>query len=99
MTENTITARRGQPLRKVGVVTSDKMDKSIVVRVNRTVKHATYKRYVRRSSKFMAHDEQNQCRIGDTVEIIESRPLSNRKRWRVTKVVRQAAGTQDSRSA
>lgn len=78
---------------KTGVVTSDKMDKSVVVRVDRTVKHKVYKRYIRRSTKFMAHDETNQCRIGDTVEIIESRPLSTRKRWRVCRVVRKATGT------
>ena len=78
---------------KTGVVTSDKMDKSVVVRVVRTVKHRVYKRYVRRSTTFMAHDETNQCRIGDTVEIIESRPLSARKRWRVRRVVRKATGT------
>ena len=78
---------------KTGVVTSDKMDKSVVVRVDRTVKHKVYKRYVRRSTKFMAHDETNQCQNGDTVEIIESRPLSLRKRWRVFRIVRKATGT------
>lgn len=78
--------------KKTGVVTSDKMNKSVVVRVVRTVKHKVYKRYVRRSTTFMAHDESNQCRIGDTVEIIESRPLSARKRWRVCRVVRKAGG-------
>ena len=77
---------------KTGVVTSDRMDKSVVVHVVRTVKHRTYKRYVRRTSRFMAHDESNECRIGDTVEIIESRPLSLRKRWRVTRVLRRAEG-------
>jgi small subunit ribosomal protein S17 len=87
---------RGRKATRVGVVTSDKMNKSVVVRVDRIVKHAMYKRYVRRSAKFMAHDEQNQCKIGDTVEIIESRPLSARKRWRVRRVIRQAAGTQAS---
>ncbi len=84
---------------KTGVVTSDKMDKSVVVRVVRTVKHKVYKRYVRRSTKFMAHDETNQCRIGDTVEIIESRPLSARKRWRVRRVVRTATGAVGQPSA
>ncbi|NIL99593.1 MAG: 30S ribosomal protein S17 [Acidobacteria bacterium] len=78
---------------RMGVVTSDKMDKSVVVRVERTVKHKVYKRYVRRSTTFMAHDEKNECRIGDTVEIIESRPLSARKRWRVSRIVRKATGT------
>jgi len=78
---------------KTGVVTSDKMDKSVVVRVDRTVKHKVYKRYVRRSTTFMAHDEANECKNGDTVEIIESRPLSSRKRWRVRRIVRKATGT------
>ena len=77
---------------KVGVVTSDKMSKSVTVRVDRTVRHKMYKRYVRRSAQFMAHDEQNRCKIGDTVEIIEARPLSKRKRWRVTRIVRPASG-------
>ena len=84
---------------KMGVVTSDKMDKSVVVRVDRTVKHRVYKRYVRRSTTFMAHDETNQCRNGDTVEIIESRPLSLRKRWRVCRIVRKATGTAQQPSA
>ena len=78
---------------RTGIVTSDKMDNSVVVRVERMVKHKMYKRYVRRSAKFMAHDETNQCQIGDMVEIIESRPLSSRKRWRVRRVVRKAQGT------
>ena len=72
---------------KIGVVTSDKMEKSVVVRVERIVRHEVYKRYVKRSAKFMAHDEKNICKIGDTVEIVESRPLSARKRWRVRKVL------------
>ncbi len=76
---------------KVGVVTSDKMDKSVTVQVERKVLHPFYKRYVKRSAKFMAHDERNDCRIGDTVEIVESRPLSARKRWRVRRIVKRAA--------
>ena len=80
------TARRRRAT-KIGVVTSDKMDKSVVVRVERIVRHEVYKRYVKRSAKFMAHDEKNICKIGDTVEIVESRPLSARKRWRVRKVL------------
>lgn len=75
---------------KIGIVTSDKMDKSVTVRVDRIVKHEMYKRYVRRSAKFMAHDENNRCKVGDQVEIVESRPLSARKRWRVRRIVRQA---------
>ena len=81
---------------KLGVVTSDRMQKSVVVRVDRTVLHKRYKRYVRRSARFMAHDEQNQCKIGDTVEIVESRPLSARKRWRVRKILRSAVGVSSS---
>jgi small subunit ribosomal protein S17 len=84
---------------QVGVVTSNRMDKSVVVRVDRIVLHRVYKRYVRRSAKFMAHDEENRCRIGDTVEIVESRPLSTRKRWRVRRVVRTAVGVEEPRAA
>ncbi len=82
--------RKGLPARKIGVVTSDAMDKSVVVRVERIVVHPRYKRYVKRSAKFMAHDEKNDCRVGDTVEIQESRPLSARKRWRVRRVLKRA---------
>ncbi|MDR1050139.1 MAG: 30S ribosomal protein S17 [Deltaproteobacteria bacterium] len=70
-----------------GVVVSDKMDKTVVVLVSRLVKHPVYKKYVRRSSKFMAHDELNAARMGDTVEIVQSRPLSRLKRWRLIGVV------------
>jgi small subunit ribosomal protein S17 len=78
---------------KIGIVTSDKMDKSIVVRVDRTVRHRLYKRYIKRSAQFMVHDESNECKVGDTVEIVETRPLSARKRWRLRRVVRPAGGT------
>ena len=84
---------------KVGVVTSNRMEKSVVVRVDRIVLHRRYRRYVRRSAKFMAHDEQNQCNVGDTVEIVETRPLSLRKRWRVRKIVRSALGTETPQAA
>ncbi len=73
---------------RVGVVVSDKMDKSVVVRVDRTFGHPLYKRYIGKSSRFLAHDEANTCKVGDTVEIVESRPLSAHKRWRVRRVVR-----------
>ena len=93
MTEQSVSeSARGQRALRIGVVTSDKMDKSVVVKVVRTVKHPLYKRYQKRSKTFMAHDEKNECKIGDTVELIESRPLSARKRWRVRRVVRQATG-------
>lgn len=71
----------------IGVVVSDKMDKTVVVVVNRLVQHPKYKKYIRRRAKFMAHDEQNAAKIGDTVEIAQSRPLSSRKRWRLTRVL------------
>lgn len=74
-----------------GVVVSDKMDKTVVVLVNRLIKHPVYKKYIRRRAKFMAHDEQNSARMGDTVEIIESRPLSKFKRWRLTRIVERRA--------
>jgi small subunit ribosomal protein S17 len=66
-----------------GVVVSDKMDKSVIVEVSRTVLHPVYQKYVRKRTRFMAHDETNACKVGDRVRIIESRPLSRRKRWRI----------------
>jgi small subunit ribosomal protein S17 len=87
---------RGSRATKVGVVTSDKMDKSVTVRVERTVLHPLYKRYVKRSAKFLAHDESNACKPGDVVEIEESRPLSARKRWRVRRVVQRGAQVADA---
>lgn len=76
---------------KVGIVTSNKMQKSVVVTVDRQTTHPLYKRVVRRSIKFLAHDEKNECRVGDTVRIQETRPLSRCKRWRVVQVVSKAA--------
>jgi small subunit ribosomal protein S17 len=66
-----------------GVVVSDKMDKTVVVRVERLVRDPMYKKYVRRYSRFMVHDEENTCGVGDRVRIIEHRPISKRKRWKV----------------
>ncbi|MEA3333522.1 MAG: 30S ribosomal protein S17 [Pseudomonadota bacterium] len=74
----------------VGLVTSDKMDKTVVVEVSTKKKHPTYKKYIRSSSKYKAHDALNQCALGDTVAITECRPLSKDKCWRVSKVVVQA---------
>jgi small subunit ribosomal protein S17 len=76
----------------VGQVVSDKMDKTVVVRVERLVQDPRYKKYVRRYSRFMAHDEQNDCAIGDRVQIIEHRPLSKNKRWNVQATLVKAAG-------
>ena len=75
-----------------GTVVSDKMDKTVVVRVERLVKDPRYKKYVRRFSRFMAHDEANDCKIGDRVQIIEHRPLSKRKRWKVQETIARPAG-------
>jgi small subunit ribosomal protein S17 len=74
---------RGMRRTLVGQVVSDKMDKTVVVRVERLVQDPRYKKYVRRYSKFMAHDESNACGVGDRVQIIEHRPLSKHKRWKV----------------
>ena len=74
----------------IGTVTSNKADKTVTVLVERLVKHRLYLKYVRRRTKFAAHDDRNDCRIGDKVLISESRPLSKTKRWRVVKVVEKA---------
>ena len=74
---------RGLRKTRVGIVVSDKMDKSIIVEVTRTVQHPFYNKYVRRRTRFMAHDEENTCKNGDRVRIVETRPMSRRKRWRV----------------
>lgn len=74
----------------VGEVVSTKMNKTITVRVDRMVAHPIYKKYVRRSSKFLAHDEANECKEGDTVMIEECRPLSKRKSWRLQKIIERA---------
>jgi small subunit ribosomal protein S17 len=75
---------------KVGVVTSNKADKSVVVKVENFVMHPLYHRFVRTTSKFMAHDETNDCNAGDRVLIEECRPMSRRKRWRVSRVIERA---------
>jgi small subunit ribosomal protein S17 len=82
--------QRGTRKRLIGVVVSDKMDKTVVVLIERTVKHPLYKKYIRRRARYSAHDEANTCRIGDRVMITESRPLSKNKRWRVSEVLERA---------
>lgn len=74
----------------IGTVVSDKMDKTVVVQVEDLVKHPLYGKYVKRRKKFMAHDEENACKIGDRVLIEETRPLSKRKRWRVKEIIERA---------
>jgi len=75
---------------RIGVVTSDKMDKSIVVAVERKVKHPMYGKFVKKTTKFVAHDEKNDSNIGDTVRIMETRPLSKSKCWRLIEIVERA---------
>lgn len=74
----------------IGMVVSDKMDKTVVVMVETLVKHPLYEKFVKRRKKYMAHDENNECRIGDKVLIEETRPLSRRKRWRVKQILERA---------
>ena len=74
----------------IGTVVSDKMDKTVVVQVKRLFMHPRYKKYVRRNARYKAHDATNQCGIGDKVQIIESRPLSKDKHWRVSKIIEKA---------
>lgn len=81
---------RGIRKRLVGVVTSDKMDKTIVITVTSLKQHPLYGRTMKRSKKFKAHDENNECGVGDTVEIMESRPLSREKRWRLVRILERA---------
>ncbi len=82
----------GRNLRKerIGVVTSDKMNKTITVAVQRRIKHAMYGKFIGKTSKFTAHDEKNECGIGDTVRIMETRPLSKNKRWRLIEILERA---------
>jgi small subunit ribosomal protein S17 len=75
---------------RVGLVVSNKMDKSISVVVTRKVKHPVYGKFMTKTKKFMAHDENNDCGIGDTVKIMETRPLSKQKRWRLTEIIERA---------
>ena len=84
--------QRGIPRTKTGVVIGNKMDKTVVVEVRTTVLHPRYKKYIQRRRRLKAHDETNACRLGDRVEIVESRPLSKTKHWRVRKVVEAARG-------
>ena len=89
MSESTSTER---PRRKVrtGVVVSDKMDKTVLVRIDRSFRHPLYQKTVKRSSKLAAHDEQSEAHVGDTVRVMETRPMSKSKRWRVVEVLERA---------
>jgi len=81
---------RSQRKERTGLVVSNKMDKSVVVEVQRRVKHTKYGKFVKRSSRFMAHDEKNECNPGDTVRIMETRPLSKNKCWRLVEIIERA---------
>ena len=86
MTENTRAFRKT----RIGTVLSDKMDKTIVVAVEDSYQHPLYKKTMKRTYKLKAHDEQNECGIGDTVEVMETRPLSKDKRWRLIRIIEKA---------
>ena len=83
-------AERNLRKTRVGMVVSDKMDKTVVVAIVDNVKHPLYKKIIKRTVKLKAHDENNECRIGDRVEVMETRPLSKDKRWRVTNIIEKA---------
>jgi len=82
--------QRNARKQRTGIVTSNKMHKSIVVSVERRMKHPMYGKFVKRTKKFMAHDEKNECNIGDTVRIMETRPLSKNKCWRLVEILERA---------
>jgi small subunit ribosomal protein S17 len=86
----TAVEKRGRRKVRVGQVVSDKMDKTAVVAVTRLIRHPLYSRFVKRTTRFKAHDEKNECHVGDFVRIVETRPLSKDKRWRVVEVVRKS---------
>ncbi len=85
-----MTDTRGHRKTRTGVVVSDKMDKTVVVAISTLVKHPLYKKTTKRTAKLKVHDEQNACGVGDTVQVMETRPLSKDKRWRVTKILEKA---------
>ena len=80
-------SQRGNRKSQIGVVVSDKMDKTVVVKVSHLIKHPDFNKYVKQSVKYKAHDEDNSCKIGDRVQIVETRPLSRDKRWKVKQVL------------
>ncbi len=82
--------QRGLRKTRVGIVVSDKMDKTITIAIERKVPHPIYKKYFKKTTKLMAHDEKSECRVGDKVKVMETRPLSKNKRWRLVEVVEKA---------
>lgn len=85
-----MTLQRGYRKTRIGIVVSDKMEKTIVVATKTKVRHPLYGKMINRTKKFMAHDEENTCHVGDTVKIMETRPMSKHKRWRVVEIVEKA---------
>ena len=90
MSDEQTTLERGRRKTRTGVVVSDKMDKTVLIRIDRQVRHSLYGKIVKRSSKLAAHDETNDAHMGDTVRVVETRPLSKSKRWRVVEIVERA---------
>ena len=90
MSDQTRTTERGRRKVRTGVVVSDGMDKTVMVRIDRQVRHPLYDKTVRRSSKLAAHDETNDAHVGDTVRVVETKPISKSKRWRVVEIVERA---------
>ncbi|MEO0254056.1 MAG: 30S ribosomal protein S17 [candidate division WOR-3 bacterium] len=86
---------KGKRKEFTGIVVSDKMDKTVVVLVERRVRHPLYKKEIKKRKKFYAHDEKNECKIGDKVRIMETRPLSKLKRWRVVEIIERAPGFEE----
>ena len=82
--------QRGLRKTRVGIVVSDKMDKTITIAIERKVSHPIYKKYFKKTTKLMAHDEKGECRVGDKVKVMETRPLSKNKRWRMVEIVEKA---------
>ena len=88
--QNIATEERGRRKVRTGVVVSDNMDKTVLIRIDRQIRHSLYQKTVRRSSKLAAHDETNDAHVGDTVRVMETRPVSKSKRWRVIEIVERA---------
>jgi small subunit ribosomal protein S17 len=82
--------QRGLRKTRVGIVVSDKMDKTVTISIERKVPHQIYKKYFKKTTKLMAHDENSECRVGDKVKVMETRPLSKNKRWRMVEIVEKA---------
>jgi len=82
--------QRGLRKTRIGIVVSDKMDKTVTIAIERKVPHPIYKKYFKKTTKLMAHDEKSECRVGDKVKVMETRPLSKNKRWRMVEIVEKA---------